>query len=112
MKFEQLNYFEKKVKETVKTLAHLRQDNPELVYGEYQPLLVTPDTYVYIRTLFGKASVVIFNKSAKEKDVTFQLPDRYMSKFPILHFGSKGAKIKNIFEVHLKPYSFEILSLR
>lgn len=112
MKFEQLNYFEKKVKETVKTLAHLRQDNPELVYGEYQPLLVTPDTYVYIRTLFGKASVVIFNKSAKEKDVTFQLPERYMSKFPILHFGSKGAKIKNIFEVHLKPYSFEILSLR
>jgi len=112
MKFDKLNYFENKVRETVKTLAHIRQDCPELVYGEYQPLIVTQDAYVFIRTFFGKASVVIFNKSANEKDLTIQLPKRYKSKFPILHFESKATKIQDVFEIHLKPYSFEILSLR
>ena len=111
MKFDQLSPFESKVKSTVKTLAHLRQENIELIYGDYQPLQVSDQVLVYLRSYFGKASIVAFNKSNTVQNISFQVPARYNHKFPVVNFKSKTTKIQRVFEVQLKPYSFEIINL-
>lgn len=111
MKFDQLGPFESKVKTAVKTLAHLRRENLEFIYGEYLPLEVTDQVLVYMRSFFGKASIVAFNKSDKVQNISFQVPARYNHKFPVVNFNSKTTKIQRVFEVQLKPYSFEVINL-
>jgi glycosidase len=110
MKFDSLNKHEQALKTTTAKLAHLRNSNLALVYGDFTTLKVSEKVYVYLRSYFDKAVVVVFNKDKSKRKIEFSLPERYiMSKF-IAQFGSSFVLENGKMSLELPGNSFEILS--
>ena len=74
MRFEGLNEFEQKTKETADKLGNLRRNSLSLIYGDFELITSSKDALVYVRHFFDKTSVVIFNKGTA-KTVEFALPE-------------------------------------
>ncbi len=110
MKFDSLNPHEQHLKELSSKLAHLRTGNMALVYGDFQTLKVSDRMFIYLRSYFDKAVVVIFNKERMEKKIEFEVPARYQElTFKALQgtaFTLENGKVK----MTLPGNSFEILS--
>lgn len=111
MRFEDLGEKEMMVKETTKKLNALRKSNMELMYGDFRVLILEEDMYAFSRSYFDKISVVAFNKSGEEKEVTLVLPDRFSGAVLKTNFQSAFAISGTQLKVKLKPYSFEVFTL-
>jgi len=110
MKFDSLNKHEEFLRKTTSELAHLRNSNLALVYGDFTTLKVSDKVYVYLRSYFDKAVVVIFNKDKSSKKIEFELPDRYAAATFTAMFGNKFILEKGKVSIELQGNSFEILT--
>jgi glycosidase len=110
MKFDSLNKHEEFLRKTTSELAHLRNSNLALVYGDFTTLKVSDKVYVYLRSYFDKAVVVIFNKDKSSKKIEFELPDRYATATFAAMFGNKFILEKGKVSIELQGNSFELLT--
>jgi len=108
MRFEELNEHEMQVRETVKTLTQLRAGELPLIYGDFESLLVTDQTYAYCRTYFDQIVIVVMNKDESAKKLTFELPERFVNIVAVSHFGSMPEVLDGKIVVSLEPKSFDI----
>jgi cyclomaltodextrinase len=109
MKFDSLSKHELSLKAVTAKLAHLRNSNLALVYGDFATLKVSEKVYVYIRSYFGKAVVVIFNKDKSSRKIEFELPGRFMESAFTAQFGTPFVVEKGKASLDLTGNSFEIL---
>ena len=108
MRFEGLNALETRTKNIAAQLATLRRTHIALIYGEFVPIAVTADTWVFARHYLGKTAIVVFNKSDKPAQISAPIPAYLQSKQLKPQFGN-AATVTTTLNVTLAPYSFEIL---
>ena len=77
MKFDSLNPNESHLKGITTRLANFRAKSLPLIFGDFETLRVSDRFFVYMRSYFDKAVIVVFNKDKASKEVTFELPGRY-----------------------------------
>ncbi|MEI8271750.1 MAG: alpha-amylase family glycosyl hydrolase [Paludibacter sp.] len=75
MKFDKLNKREANLLQHVSILAHLRTDNPVLIYGDFINIQTTKDSWVYARKYFRNEAIIVINNSAKTKTIEAELPE-------------------------------------
>lgn len=109
MRFEDLNENEAGVLETVKQLTEIRTTNMPMIYGDFQTLLLTDQTWAYCRTWFDEIVIVVMNKDKNTKNLTFTLPERFADMEPEAFFGSLPAIRKGVFTVTLGGRSFDVI---
>jgi len=110
MKFDNLNPNESHLKAITTTLTHLRSSNLALTYGDFTTLKVNDRVFVYLRSYFDKAVVVIFNKDRSSKKIEFSLPARYDETVLAAKFGTVFTQEKGTIRIELPANSFEILA--
>jgi glycosidase len=98
MEFEGYNVNETRVFETVKKLSSIRKSSMPLIYGDYYPLIVEDDFFVYMRVYMGEYVITALNKSSELKTENISLP---------LNLMYNG---KQDMEISVAPYSFKIYS--
>lgn len=109
MKFDGLTENELLTLDQTRALTRVRSDHMALLYGDFQPLLVTRDQYVYMRSYFDDVVIVAFNKSGDDVSVDVPLPGRIHPESLTPVFGSLVKKNDNQLTINLEAYSFEIL---
>jgi cyclomaltodextrinase / maltogenic alpha-amylase / neopullulanase len=110
MKFDSLNKHEQYLKAITSRLAHLRNSNLALIYGDFTTLKVNDRVFVYMRSYFDKSVIVVFNKDKSAKKIEFELPDRFKESTSIAQFGNKFTAEKGKVTVDLGGNSFEIFA--
>jgi hypothetical protein len=110
MRFDDLSTHEKEVLETVKKLGEIRNSKLALIYGDFESLLVTDQTWAYSRTYFDEIVIVVMNKGEQTKNLTFTLPARFEDMEPESLFGSLPGVRKGQFTVTLGGRSFDIIT--
>jgi len=110
MKFDNLTSKEQETKTTATRLISLRRNSLPLIYGDYQVISITKDTYVFVRTYFGKAVIAIFNKGKHSEKISFQLPPTVANQAFQSNFGHSFVQSENIIEITLPAYKFELLN--
>ncbi len=109
MKFDSLSRHESRLKEITATLARLRGSELALTYGDFTALKVTDKVFVYLRSYFDRAVVVIFNKDRSSRKIEFTLPDRYAATSLKALFGTAFSCSEGQATLDLPGHSFEIL---
>jgi cyclomaltodextrinase / maltogenic alpha-amylase / neopullulanase len=110
MRFDSLNTFEMRTKAITTKLVHLRRSSMPLVYGDFTTIEVSGNTWVYMRSYFDKAVIVILNRDPSVSKISFNIPERFASSVFTSNFGN-GFKAENgKVSISLKGNSFEILS--
>jgi glycosidase len=113
MKFDGWNKREAKLWNNIAKLAHLRSDNPVMVYGDFINIQTTATSWIFARKYFDKEAIVIINNSNKEKTFDLQIPKP-------LQQGKEHIKLKSTFNnqfildkgklnIKLAPYSMDVL---
>ena len=69
MRFETLSLDERTMRDQVADLIHMRRNSMPLLYGEFIPLVDTPDEIIYQRIYLGEKITVIINR----KSMTYQI---------------------------------------
>ncbi|MEI7664365.1 MAG: alpha-amylase family glycosyl hydrolase, partial [Bacteroidota bacterium] len=110
MKFDNLNKSEQHLKLITSELTRLRGTNLALVYGDFTPLRVNEKVYVYLRSYFDKAVIVVFNKDKSARKIEFDLPERFLPSVFTAQFGNKFTAEKGKVTLNLEGSSFEILA--
>ena len=80
-----------------------------LNYGNFNVLMADKDIYAYVRTYLNNSVIVVFNKSAEEKEITLQLPSFIGKKMFSAEFSSEFSVENSAITVKVKPNFFEIL---
>ncbi len=75
MKFDGLNKREANLLRQVSVLAHLRAENPVLIYGDFINVQTTKNSWVYARKYFKNEAIVVINNSNKAKSFEIELPE-------------------------------------
>ncbi len=109
MKFENLNSREQKLFNNVAKLAHLRLDNPVLVYGDFINLQTSKDCWVYARKYFDKEAIVFINNSSDSKEIEVTLPEILKSENLKSTFENRFIKRNQEISIKLPAYSADIL---
>jgi len=109
MKFDGLTENELLTLEQTRALTRLRSDHMALLYGDFQPLLVSRDQYVYLRSYFDDVVIIAFNKAREDTTVAVPLPSRVQAGTLKPAFGSIVEIADNQIQINLKANSFEIL---
>jgi glycosidase len=109
MKFERLNNRETKLINNVSVLAHLRSENPVLVYGDFINLQTTKDSWVYARKYFDKEAIVFINNSAKPKTIKVELSEILKADDLKSTFNHNFVVSNHKINMQLPAYSAEIL---
>ncbi len=109
MRFENLSKKEQSTFEIIKKLIHLRRDNIQLIYGDYELLFLDKYTYAFSRTYFDKIAIVLFNKSSKPLPVLVKTPDRIIKDDLQSKFNSNFTIEGNKMQVIVEGNSFEII---
>lgn len=109
MKFDGFNSKEQFTLETVKRLVNIRRENMALNYGDFKVLMADKDIYAYVRTYLNNSVIVVFNKSAEEKEITLQLPSFIGKRMFSAEFSSEFSVDNSVLAVKVKPNFFEIL---
>jgi glycosidase len=110
MKFDSLNPQEKRQLEITSKLAGLRRASMPLIYGDFTTIKVNDKVFVYIRSYFDKAVIVIFNKDKGPRKIEFDLPDRFAGAAFLPSFGHPPVNEKGKVSITLEGNSFEYLS--
>ncbi len=110
MKFNGLNPEEEETLLNTQTLLKIRNNCLALLYGDFEVLHTNTAQLVYARSYFDSAAIIVFNKSSKEENVSFTLPDFYAAKqYEILNdipFEQNGKEITMLMPAH----SYQIIS--
>ncbi len=69
MRFETLSLDERTMRNQVAELIHMRRNSMPLLYGDFIPLVDTPDEIIYQRIYLGEKVTIIINR----KDMTYQI---------------------------------------
>jgi glycosidase len=78
MRFDdQLSQDEKEMNRVVKKLVRIRRDHPALRYGDFLPLYVDKDSYVFMRSTIRERILVILNKSDNAQKLLLNIPKIY-----------------------------------
>ena len=109
MKFTGLNKREKKLLNEVSTLAHLRSENPVMIYGDFINLQTTINTWVFARKYFNKEAIVFINNSPELKKFQVSIPDVLEIKNLKSTFNHNFVVSKHKISIQLPAYSAEIL---
>ena len=103
MIFDELNPYQHDVKKNTQILLNLRKSKLSLIYGEFNLLEVSDDTYVYERTYLNQKTIILFNKGRDPVNI-------YLNEDLSLFKQYFNSKIDGR-TVNLLPYSYEILTL-
>jgi hypothetical protein len=57
----------------VRTLANLRKNNLEFLYGDFKEVKCTEGFYAYERNYFGKKTLIVFSKNAGKVNIVKDL---------------------------------------
>jgi hypothetical protein len=109
MKFTGLNNREKKLLNEVSILAHLRAENPVMIYGDFINLQTTKNSWVYARKYFDKEAIVFINNSATAKTIEVQLPESLKTESLKSTFNHSFKLKKNKLSIQLPAYCADIL---
>ncbi len=109
MRFENLSEKEQETYEVVKKLVHLRRNNIQLIFGDYELLYIDKYTYAFSRTYFDKIAIIVFNKSKKPLPVRVAIPDRIVKDNLKANFASQFSIVGNDMQVIVDANSFEII---
>jgi glycosidase len=110
MRFDNLTPQEKRLKNTVEILTHLRSASMPLLYGDFKTIETGDKTFIYMRTYFDKVVFVIFNKDKASRKIEIKIPDRFIGTKLINQFGSDAKVEKDKITLNLKGNSFEIIN--
>ncbi len=110
LRFENLKTEEQKVKRIVQKLTKLRSESLEMIYGDFEPLLVNQDEYVFMRSYFKNVSVIVFNNSAEERTIEVKIPERFLESELMPNFTGSLQQQQNHLTLQLPAYSFEIIN--
>jgi cyclomaltodextrinase / maltogenic alpha-amylase / neopullulanase len=110
MRFEGWNALETRTKKRAEALTALRNSHLEMTYGEFIPLTVTDDTWVFARYYMGKISIVAFNKGNTEATITTELPDYLILNGLDAKFGSKYKTDGKKLTITVAPHAFEVIT--
>jgi glycosidase len=110
MKFDSLTTHEQGLKIITAKLANLRNTNLALVYGDFTTLKVNEKVFVYLRSYFDKAVIVIFNKDKSSRKIEFELPARFHKASFIAQFGNKFVLENGKVSMELPGNSFEVIT--
>ena len=69
MRFETLSLDERNMRNQVAELIHMRRHSMPLLYGDFIPLVSTPDEIIYQRVYLGEKVTVIINR----KELSYQI---------------------------------------
>ena len=110
MKFDSLNKNEQYLQLKTSQLANLRKNNLALVYGDFTPIKINEKVYVYMRSYFDKAVIVVMNKDRSVRKVEFELPERFKESAFTARFGNKISVENGKVSLGLEGNSFEIIA--
>ncbi len=109
MKFEELNNREKNLLKNVSILAHLRSENPVLIYGDFINMQTTKSSWVYARKYFDKEAIVFINNSSKPVSLQVEIPEILKAEGLKSTFNHTFVISKNKINMQLPAYSADIL---
>lgn len=109
MKFEGLNNREIALRDKVAKLAHLRSENPVLIYGDFMNIITTKDTWVFARKYFDKEAIVCINNSAQPKTIEVEIPAILNIKNLKSSFNNKFVISNHKITIQLPAYGADIL---
>ena len=109
MKFDGLNKREANLRQKVSMFAHLRKNNPVLVYGEFITVQIKKDSWVYARKYFNRNAIVFINNSSASKFFTIELPVGLNTESLKSTFNTKFTISNRNISIQLPAYSAEIL---
>jgi len=110
MRFDGLNQYETRTREIVSQLGKLRQQRLSLIYGDFNVLHITDETWVYARRYFDEVTIVAFNKGDSQATIMVSLTEALKDKKFCESFGAKVTQNEEQMQIVLQPYSFEILT--
>lgn len=110
MRFENLNEFETRTRDIAAQLGKLRQERLSLIYGDFNVLHITDETWVYARRYFDEVTFVAFNKGSNQASISINLPDALKDKKFYEIFGARVTQDEDQIKIILQPYSFDILT--
>lgn len=109
---DQLNGHEKKVLNSVSTIANLRKHSLALIYGDFIELRLDDNTWAYARNYFGDVVIAVFNKNDEATDINILLPQILEDKKFQPNLGGTVSQDKNVMTVSLKANGVEVLTLK
>jgi glycosidase len=74
---DKVSEYEKEMNRVVKKLIGIRRDHPALRYGDFLPLHVDKDSYVFMRSTLNERILVALNKSDQSQKISLNLPELY-----------------------------------
>ncbi|MCF8456983.1 MAG: alpha-glucosidase C-terminal domain-containing protein [Bacteroidales bacterium] len=110
MRFDNLSEDELKTREITSKLVQLRKANLPLLFGDFNELLVTDDSYAYYRSYFGEVVLVAFNKNSEEIIIEVELPFEFKEGSLENQFGHEFSIDGNKLTITLPGNSFEVMS--
>jgi glycosidase len=110
MKFDSLNPHERHNLAVTSKLANLRRASMPLIYGDFTTVKTADKVFIYMRSYFAKAVIVIFNKDRNSKKIEFDIPERFAGSVFTANFGSQFSSANGKATIDLGGNSFEILS--
>jgi glycosidase len=110
MKFDSLTPLELRTRSITQKLVHLRRSSMPLLYGDFTTIEVTPDTWVYMRSYFDKAAIVILNRDKSESMISFDLPERFANAVFNSNFGHPFKAENGKITFNLEGNTFEVIS--
>ncbi len=109
MKFDSLNIHEQYLKSVTSRLTKLRNESLALTFGDFTTLKVSEKIFIYLRSYFDKAVIVVFNKDKSARTIEFDIPERFGKAVFTNHFGSKLKVENGKINLVLAGNSFEII---
>lgn len=112
MRFDGYNTNEQIVFNTFRKLTSLRKTHIPLVYGDFIPLLVQKDVFVYMRVYLGKSVIVALNKSDSKQIFELDLPLKTDFENTEVPFGRLISALDNKLVLEVEANSFAIINTR
>jgi cyclomaltodextrinase / maltogenic alpha-amylase / neopullulanase len=109
---DQLNHFEQKNLAVTKRLAGIRASNMALLYGDAGFYETDERTLVIARTYFNNSVIVLFNNSDAPREIAIDVPWHAKGAEFVSNFGSEFNQTGVLLTTVLKPYSFEVLTMK
>ena len=105
------NYSEREAQHlnTVKQLIKLRRESLPLIYGDIFPLFCDKDVMAFARVYMGETIIAAYNRSGETKHISMSVPDNLGLNGLSAHFGAQYKVNRNVVNLTLPAYRFEIL---
>lgn len=101
---------EARTKAITRQLVQLRKSNMPLLYGDFRTIEVGDKAWVYMRSYFDEAVIVVLNKDNSERRIDFDLPAAVASSGFKPNFGTEVKVENGKVTLTLKGNTFEILT--